>query len=160
MKKLSLALILLLAAVTAVSPTQVTYAATDRFVATTGNDGNDCLSLATACLTIQAAIDKASVGDTVNVASRVQQLATRNRVLVSADVRRAVHGDILCGPLRRVQLRGHSSIEVCNIYPGTHSRAMKLQQKPPEFAPGCQLISPAMRPPAPVPAVRRFDPAP
>lgn len=39
------------------------------FVATTGNDLNDCLSLATACLTLQAAINKASSGDTINVAA-------------------------------------------------------------------------------------------
>ncbi len=35
----------------------------------TGNDANDCLSPATACKTIQAAINKASAGDTVNVAA-------------------------------------------------------------------------------------------
>jgi len=34
----------------------------------TGNDTNDCLSWATSCLTIQGAINKASAGDTVNVA--------------------------------------------------------------------------------------------
>ena len=32
-----------------------------------GNDGNDCMSAATACQTIQAAIDKASAGDTIIV---------------------------------------------------------------------------------------------
>ncbi len=39
------------------------------YVATTGNDANDCLSPATACLTIQAAVGKASSGDTINVAA-------------------------------------------------------------------------------------------
>jgi hypothetical protein len=37
--------------------------------ANTGNDGNDCLAPATACKTIQAAINKASPGDTINVAA-------------------------------------------------------------------------------------------
>ena len=32
-----------------------------------GNDENDCLSPVTACLTLQAAINKASAGDTINV---------------------------------------------------------------------------------------------
>ena len=39
------------------------------YVSTTGDDGNDCLSWATACATIQGAIGKASAGDTVNVAA-------------------------------------------------------------------------------------------
>ena len=44
-------------------------AAVPWYVSTTGNDGNDCLSEATACLTIQAAIIKASAGDTITVAA-------------------------------------------------------------------------------------------
>ena len=39
------------------------------YVATTGNDGNDCLSPATACATINSAIGRASSGDTINVAT-------------------------------------------------------------------------------------------
>lgn len=39
------------------------------YVGPAGNDGNDCLSSGTACLTLQAAINKASAGDTVNVAA-------------------------------------------------------------------------------------------
>lgn len=39
------------------------------YVSTAGNDANDCLSVATACLTINAAIVKASAGDTINVAA-------------------------------------------------------------------------------------------
>jgi hypothetical protein len=46
---------------------QQTQAAGPWYVSTTGNDANDCLSPATACLTLQAAINKASSGDTVNV---------------------------------------------------------------------------------------------
>ena len=39
-----------------------------RYVATTGSDTNDCLTAATACATIQAAVDKAASGDTIRVA--------------------------------------------------------------------------------------------
>jgi hypothetical protein len=46
---------------------QRTHAAGPWYVSNTGNDANDCLSPATACFTLQAAIDKASAGDTVNV---------------------------------------------------------------------------------------------
>lgn len=45
-----------------------TRAAGPWYVATTGNDANDCLSVGTACLTIQAAVTKASSGDTINIA--------------------------------------------------------------------------------------------
>jgi hypothetical protein len=45
-------------------------AATNWYVnSATGNDANDCMSLGTACQTIQAAINKASAGDTINVAA-------------------------------------------------------------------------------------------
>jgi hypothetical protein len=47
----------------------VTQAAGPWFVATTGNDGNDCLTVGTACQTIQGAVNKASSGDTINVAA-------------------------------------------------------------------------------------------
>ena len=56
-------ILVLVSGVIAVDPS------TDYFVATTGNDANDCLSSGTACLTIQAAITKASIGDTINVAA-------------------------------------------------------------------------------------------
>lgn len=46
---------------------QPTQAAGPWYVSMTGDDENDCLSLFTACLTLQAAIDKASAGDTINV---------------------------------------------------------------------------------------------
>jgi len=41
----------------------------DWYVSTSGNDGNDCRSWGTACLTIQGAIDKAGAGSTVHVAA-------------------------------------------------------------------------------------------
>lgn len=47
---------------------QRAQAATDWYVSTTGSDTNDCQSEATACLTLQAAINYASAGDTINVA--------------------------------------------------------------------------------------------
>ncbi len=48
------------------------------YVSNTGNDGNDCLSPATACLTIQAAVIKASSGDTINVASGTYSVVGAN----------------------------------------------------------------------------------
>jgi hypothetical protein len=48
-----------------------TRAASTWYAANTGNDANDCLSPATACQTIQAAVNKATAGDTVNVAAGV-----------------------------------------------------------------------------------------
>ena len=53
----------------AVTLPQTTHGATEWFVANTGEDGDDCSSPGTACQTIQAAIDKASSGDIVNVAA-------------------------------------------------------------------------------------------
>lgn len=47
----------------------VAQAAGPLFVSNSGNDANDCLSSGTACATIQAAIGKASAGDTINIAS-------------------------------------------------------------------------------------------
>jgi hypothetical protein len=46
-----------------------TAAAADWYVADTGSDANDCMTVATPCMTIQAAVDKASPNDTINVAA-------------------------------------------------------------------------------------------
>jgi len=43
--------------------------AADWYVAPTGNDANDCMTSGTPCQTIQAAINKASPGDTIYVAA-------------------------------------------------------------------------------------------
>ncbi len=51
--------------------TLTAHAAGPWFVSPTGNNSNDCLSAATACLTINAAIVKASNGEVVNVAAGV-----------------------------------------------------------------------------------------
>jgi len=42
-------------------------ASTDLYVSTRGNDANDCLSLASACLSVQRAIDVSSEGDTIHI---------------------------------------------------------------------------------------------
>jgi hypothetical protein len=47
-----------------VNPAAVTW-----YVATTGNDANDCLSAVTPCLTLGGAIGKAAGGDTISVAA-------------------------------------------------------------------------------------------
>jgi hypothetical protein len=46
----------------------VANAATPYFVTTTGDDGNDCLSMQTACLSVGGALGKTASGDTINVA--------------------------------------------------------------------------------------------
>ena len=52
-------------------------AASNLYVdATNGDDSNDCLSEANACATIQAAINKAAAGDTINVAAGEYETAT------------------------------------------------------------------------------------
>ena len=54
---------------------QQTQAAGPWYVSMTGNDANDCLSPVTACLTLQAAINKASAGDTINVEAGIYPVA-------------------------------------------------------------------------------------
>ena len=75
---------------------QQTQAAGPWYVSTTGNDENDCLSPATACLTLQAAINKASAGDTINVEAGLYPVAgvvtvnktlTLNGALAGTDAR-------------------------------------------------------------------------
>ncbi len=55
---------------------------------TTGSDGNSCLATGSACLTIQAAINKASLGDTINVAAGTytEQLIITKGLTIVGDV--------------------------------------------------------------------------
>jgi class 3 adenylate cyclase len=50
-------------------------------------------------------------GDTVNVASRLQELAPPGRVLVSERTMLLVRGSYVCEPLGESDLRGHSSMK-------------------------------------------------
>ena len=79
-----------------------TQAAGPWYVSTTGDDTNDCLSPATACLTLQAAINYASAGDTVNVEPGTYSVAgvvTVNKTL------------ILKGAQANVDARGRFDVE-------------------------------------------------
>ncbi len=64
------------------SPSSPSDPAATWFVATTGDDGNDCLAPATPCLTINAAIVKASAGDTIKVAGGVYASGNENEVVL------------------------------------------------------------------------------
>lgn len=59
------------------------HAAGPWYVSPSGNDGNNCLSLATACKTIAGAIGKATAGDTVIVAAGVY---TENSLSIEKDL--------------------------------------------------------------------------
>jgi adenylate cyclase len=47
-------------------------------------------------------------GDTVNVASRLQELAPPGRVLVAERTMRLIRDEFVCEPLGAKELRGHS----------------------------------------------------
>jgi parallel beta-helix repeat protein len=55
------------------------------YVATTGNDGNDCLSPSTACLTIQGAIDKASSDDSIQIADGTYTASSLASIVITTD---------------------------------------------------------------------------
>jgi predicted outer membrane repeat protein len=68
--RLALCLLLVLALGLTLPARAVQATGTTYYVdATTGNDSADCLTPATACLTINAAIQRAASGDTVNIAA-------------------------------------------------------------------------------------------
>jgi hypothetical protein len=54
---------------------QRTKAAGPWYVSNTGSDTNDCMTPATACQTLQSAIDRASPGDTINVEAGIYPYA-------------------------------------------------------------------------------------
>jgi Putative metal-binding motif/Right handed beta helix region len=71
---MALCLSILLAACTLPTPTPTATPATaplTLYVATTGNDSNDCLSEATACLTVYGANRKSTPGSTINIGAGV-----------------------------------------------------------------------------------------
>ena len=79
------------------APLGRTSAAASWFVATTGNDANSCTAVGTACLTLQATINKASSGDTINVAAgtyAVAGLVTVNKTLILLGAKATVNA---CG---------------------------------------------------------------
>ena len=78
-------LILIIASVVVAAP-QSARAAGPWYVATTGNDANDCLTPATPCATINAAIGKASSGDTINVATGIYFGTGNEVVLLDKDI--------------------------------------------------------------------------
>jgi parallel beta-helix repeat protein len=84
-KLLILAVLALVAGLLAFPGGSAQAAGTDWYVATTGNDGNDCLSPATACLTVQAAIDKASSDDTIHVANGTYTATSLASIVITTD---------------------------------------------------------------------------
>ena len=68
------------------SGTQPVRAAGPWYVATTGDDNNDCLSPSTACATINGAIGKASDGDTINVATGTYTSTSSFVVNINKDI--------------------------------------------------------------------------
>ncbi len=65
----SLLLLVILASQLVAAPIPVAHAAATWYVLPTGNDTNDCQTLATACATINGALGKAAPGDTISLAA-------------------------------------------------------------------------------------------
>ena len=78
-------LILVIGLLTVTAP-QPAHAAGPWYVATTGNDNNDCLGPTTPCATINGAIGKASAGDTINVAIGTYTGSGTEVVLIDKDI--------------------------------------------------------------------------
>jgi class 3 adenylate cyclase len=68
-------------------------------------------------------------GDTVNVASRLQELAPPGRVLVSERTMLLVRGSYVCEPVGESELRGHSSINTYVVVGPTTS--VRRDEAPP-----------------------------
>src|SRR4030095_7281755 len=69
-----------------VSAPQSARAAGPWYVSTTGDDNNDCLSLANPCATINGAIGKASSQDIVYVAQGIYTGSGNEVVLIDKDI--------------------------------------------------------------------------
>ncbi len=97
-------------------PTPTPRVGTTWYVSTDGNDGNDCRNEATACRTIQSAVDRAAPGDRILVASgrysaSDQNAAARNAILVISKV-------IIIEPLHPEPGRGRPELFGEDSYPG------------------------------------------
>src|SRR6185503_13285055 len=79
-------LFLALALTAVASGAQPVRAAGPWYVSNSGDDSNDCLSSGTACATIDAAIGKASAGETVNVAMGTYIGTSSAVVLINKDI--------------------------------------------------------------------------
>lgn len=79
-------LILGLAMIAIATVPQAAYAAGSWYVSGGGDDTNDCLSPGTPCATINAAIGKASAGDTIDVASGTYTGTGDEVVLIDRDI--------------------------------------------------------------------------
>jgi parallel beta-helix repeat protein len=84
-KLLILAVLALVAGLFAFGGGRAQASPTDLYVATTGDDSDDCLSPATACLTIQGAIDKASSDDTIHIADGTYTASSLASIVVTTD---------------------------------------------------------------------------
>ena len=97
-------------------------AATDWYVAASGSDGNNCMSALTPCRNIQAAINKASAGDTIRVADGLYPEATTpgQPLTVSKTL-------TLLGAQHGVDARGRVALESTVTNPnGTHIAASNV----------------------------------
>ena len=74
----------------------VAFAATTRYVSTTGIDTGDCSSPAAPCQTIQYAIDQSGDGDTINVAA-----GTYDEGLIDINRNLQIIGDTVTKPILR-----------------------------------------------------------
>ena len=95
---------------------QQTQAAGPWYVSTTGNDENDCLSPATACLTLQAAINKASAGDTINVEAGIYPVAgvvTVNKTLTLKGAQAGTDARLRFGELESILENSGGTLRHC-----------------------------------------------
>jgi hypothetical protein len=121
--------------------TSTVQANANLYVAPGGNDSNDCLSLAEACVTIQAAIDKADAGDTINVAADTYAenlLINKNMTLVALDGREntiiegisgvgALGTVLLDGTTTAVTIEGFTILGIDNGTPGIENAAVYVK---------------------------------